>query len=62
VTFGKLAEIVAKYVDKGKLVAVEGRLESRSYEAKDGSGKRKVWEVVCDNVRFLGAKGEGEEK
>lgn len=59
VTFSKLAEVVSKYVDKGKLVAVEGRLESRSWETKEGE-KRRVWEVICDNVQFLSPKGEGE--
>ena len=58
VCFGKLAEIVSQYVEKGKLLAVEGRLESRKWEAKDG-GKRVSWEVICDNVQFL-SRGEGE--
>jgi single-strand DNA-binding protein len=60
VCFGKLAEIVSQYVDKGKLVAVEGRLESRKWEAKDG-GKRVAWEVICDNVQFLSRGDEQRE-
>lgn len=53
VCWNKLGEITAQYlIDKGRLVAVEGRLSTRSYEASDGS-KRKVYEVVADNVRFL---------
>lgn len=55
VVFGKLADITAKYVDKGRLVAVEGRLQTRTYETKDGQ-KRKAWEVVADNIQFLSPK------
>lgn len=59
VTFGKLAEIVSKYCDKGKLVAVEGRIQTRSFETKDGQ-KRKVFEIVGDNVQFLSPKSKKE--
>ncbi|HHX10442.1 MAG TPA: single-stranded DNA-binding protein [Firmicutes bacterium] len=52
VLFGKLAEITCRYMDKGRLVAVEGRLQSRSYETKDGQ-RRRVWEVVADSIQFL---------
>lgn len=52
VLFGKLAEVTCRYMDKGRLVAVEGRLQSRSYETKDGQ-RRKVWEVVADFIEFL---------
>lgn len=52
VTWGKLAENCANYLVKGRLTAVQGRLQSRSYEAKDGT-KRYVTEVVADRVRFL---------
>ncbi len=48
----KLAEICANNLQKGRLVACEGRLEVRSYDAQDGS-KRTVTGVVADNVRFL---------
>jgi single-strand DNA-binding protein len=47
----KLAEVVANNLQKGRLVAVEGRLQVRSYE-KDGQ-KRRVSEVVADRVQFL---------
>lgn len=47
-----LAETVANHVKKGYLLAVEGRMETRSYEDKEGN-KRRVYEVICDNVRFL---------
>ena len=52
VAWRKLAEQVSQYMSKGRMVAVEGRLQIRSYEAQDGQ-KRKVAEVVADGVRFL---------
>ena len=52
VTWRKLAETCAHNLNKGRLVAVEGRLQNRSYTAQDGS-TRWVTEVVADNVRFL---------
>lgn len=50
-----LAETCANYLSKGKLAAVEGRLQIRTYEANDG-GKRTVAEIVADNVQFLSPK------
>jgi len=55
VAWRKLAEQVSQYMTKGRLVAVEGRLQIRSYETQDGQ-KRKVAEVVADGVRFLDSK------
>ncbi|WP_081700362.1 single-stranded DNA-binding protein [Sulfobacillus thermosulfidooxidans] len=52
VAWRKLGEIVADNLTKGRLVAVEGRLQIRSYDASDGS-KRKPAEVVADTVQFL---------
>ena len=46
------AENCAKHLGKGRLIAIEGSLRIRSYDAQDGT-KRKVAEVVADNVRFL---------
>lgn len=60
ILFGKLAEVTCKYMDKGRLVAVEGRLQTRSFETKDGQ-KRKVWEVVADNIQFLSPKPKNAE-
>ncbi len=57
VVWRKQAENCANYIGKGSLVAVEGRIQVRTYEAKDG-GKRWVTEVVADNVRFLDKRGE----
>ncbi len=53
--FGKQAENVSKYCAKGSQVGVDGRIQTRSYDAEDGS-KRYVTEVVADSVEFLGSK------
>lgn len=52
VTWDKIAENCARQLTKGRLVAVEGRLQIRSYEAQDGT-RRKVAEVVANSVQFL---------
>jgi single-strand DNA-binding protein len=54
----KQAENVSTYVKKGHQVAVEGRLQVRSYEAQDGQ-RRRIWEVVAQRVVFLEPKREG---
>lgn len=46
------AEFVSKYFTKGKPILVEGRLQVRSYEDKQGN-KRRAYEVVCDNISFV---------
>lgn len=53
-----LAENCASYLAKGRLAAVEGRLQVRTYENQEGQ-KRKVTEVVADDVRFLDKGGTG---
>ena len=55
VVWRKQAENVKNYLSQGSQVAVEGRLQTRNYEDKDGQ-KRYVTEVVADNVEFLGSK------
>lgn len=57
VTFRKLAEVCEKHLEKGRLVAVCGRLQVRNYEARDG-GRRTIAEIVADNVEFLSPKKE----
>jgi single-strand DNA-binding protein len=52
VCWRKLAEIVANNLSKGKLIAVSGSIQTRKYQAQDGSNKY-VTEVVADDVRFL---------
>ena len=52
------SENVSNYLTKGKQVYVEGRLQTRSYDDKDGN-KRYMTEVVADDVILLGGRGEG---
>ncbi|MDI9438585.1 MAG: single-stranded DNA-binding protein [Limnochordia bacterium] len=52
VTWRKQAEVCANHLTKGRLVAVEGRLQIRSYEDQNGI-RRKAAEIVADQVRFL---------
>ena len=54
VAFGKLADNCQRLLSKGRQVYVEGRLTTRQYEAKDGSGKRYRTEIVAARVQFLG--------
>lgn len=56
VTFRKQAENVNQYVKKGSLVGIDGRLQTRNYENKEGQ-RVYVTEVVCDSVQFLEPKG-----
>jgi len=55
IAWNKTAEIVEKYLDKGKEVAIEGKLTTRSYDDKDGN-KRYITEVVCNELLMLGSK------
>jgi single-strand DNA-binding protein len=52
VVWRKLAEVCANHLEKGRLVAVDGRLQIRSYETNEGQ-KRRIAEVVANNVTFL---------
>jgi single-strand DNA-binding protein len=56
VAWGKTADIIEKYVTKGREVIVRGKLSSRSYETKEGD-KRYITEVVCDEVVMTAQKG-----
>ena len=58
VTWRKQAEVVANHLSKGRLVAVEGRLQIRSYDDQN-SIRRKAAEVVADQVRFLDRARDG---
>ena len=59
VAFGKLADTCERFLSKGRQVYVEGRLTTRQYEAKDGSGKRYRTEIVARQIRFLGKRPDG---
>ena len=56
VAWGRTAELAAQYLSKGRTVYVEGRLQTREYEDRDGV-KRRVTEVVASNITFLGGRG-----
>ncbi|MBN1405639.1 MAG: single-stranded DNA-binding protein [Candidatus Omnitrophica bacterium] len=58
VVWGKRAETCGEYLSKGSSVFVEGRIQSRSWQAQDGS-KRNTIEVIASNVQFLGAPKTG---
>lgn len=57
VVWGKSADNLARYMSKGRQIAIEGRLQVRSYD-KDGS-KRWVAEVIAERVQYLGSKSDG---
>jgi single-strand DNA-binding protein len=54
VAFGPLADTCQRFLSKGRQVYIEGRLTTRQYEAKDGSGKRYRTEIVARQLRMLG--------
>ena len=59
VAWRRTAEFASQYLTKGRLISVEGRLQTRSWVAQDGT-KRKNYEVVADNINGLDRKGDGE--
>lgn len=61
VVWGKQAESTANYMSKGKQLSVSGRIETRSYDGKDGT-KKYVTEVVADEVHFLEWGNKNEEQ
>lgn len=60
VVWQKQAENCANYISKGSLVAVDGRIQVRTYDTQDGQ-RRWVTEVVAESVRFLDKKGSKQE-
>lgn len=56
--WAKTAEALQNYLLKGKLVLVEGRIETRSYDGRDGS-KRWITEIVAENIKLLGGRRSG---
>ncbi|HEX6151997.1 MAG TPA: single-stranded DNA-binding protein [Solirubrobacterales bacterium] len=57
--WGAQGENCAQYLSKGRPVAIEGRLDWREWEAKDGSGKRQAVQIVANTVQFLGSRDGG---
>ena len=56
VVWGKLADICEKYLQKGKQVFIEGRIETRNWQDKEGQTKYKT-EIICENLTLLGRPG-----
>lgn len=61
VAYRKLGEICGEYLSKGKLVYIEGRIQTRSWDDKDGN-KRSTTEIVASDMQMLGPKDEGSKK
>jgi len=61
VCFQKTAELATQYLDKGALVGIEGRIQSRTWEGQDGK-KNYAVDVVANNLRFLEGKAEAERR
>lgn len=59
VVFGKLAEIAKQYLLKGKLVFIEGRIQTRSWESQDGNKKNRT-EIIAERLQ-LGPRGGGAQ-
>ena len=57
VVWGKLAEICSQYLNKGKLVFIEGRLQTREWDDRDGN-RRRTTEIVASEMRMLGSRME----
>jgi single-strand DNA-binding protein len=57
VAFGKLGEICGQYLTKGKQIYIEGRIQTREWDDKDGN-KRTTTEIVANNMVMLGSRGD----
>ena len=57
--WGAQGENCANYLSKGRPVAIEGRLDWREWEAKDGGGKRQAVQIIANSVQFLGSRDGG---
>ena len=61
VVFGKTAEIVGKYLKKGSLIGVEGKIQTRSWDDADGH-KRYTTEVIMDRLEMLGGNESSDDR
>jgi single-strand DNA-binding protein len=59
IAWGKMGEILAEYCQKGRRIAIEGRLQQRRWEDQEGNKKSKI-EIVTDNIQFLDGKPSSE--
>lgn len=60
VAFGKLGETCGKYLEKGKRIAIQGRIQNRSFETKTGD-KVQVTEIVAESMEFLDSKSSSDK-
>ncbi|MBW6508576.1 MAG: single-stranded DNA-binding protein [Desulfuromonadales bacterium] len=60
VAWRQLAEICGKFLHKGKQVYIEGKIQTRSYDDRDGN-KRYITEIVMDQMQMLGSKDDGQQ-
>ena len=60
VAFNKQAENLARFIRKGGLIGVEGKLQTRTYQAQDGSN-RTATEVICDAITFLESRNSSQQ-
>jgi len=60
VVWRKLAEICGQYLRKGRLVFIEGRIQTREWDDRDGN-KRRTTEIVASNMQMLGGRGDADE-
>jgi len=60
--YGKLAEIAAQYLTKGSSVYLEGKIKTRKYQDKQTGADKYVTEIICDEMKMLGGKQEGQEQ
>lgn len=58
VVWGRQAEVAGQYLSRGRLVYVEGRLQTRSWEDRQSGEKRYKTEVICEILKFLGGRGD----
>ena len=59
VAFGRTAEVAGEYLTKGKLVYIEGRLQTRSWDDQNGQ-KKYMTEVICNNLQLLGSRSDND--
>lgn len=60
VAWGKQAEVIKEYLRKGREVYIEGRIDNRTYDKKDGSGKGYISEIVVQSFQFVGSRGDSQ--
>ena len=61
VAWNKTADLMAQYLNKGALIGVEGRIQTRSYDDKDGK-RVYITEVICESLTFLESKGNNAQE